>query len=103
MTEMQMEKLEADYDLASADVSMERAKAIVTLIVVCAVNVANVLGYTMDADAWVNVALSILSAASIVYAWWKNQNITGEAAQAQVLLDALKMESKAAKHAKKAA
>lgn len=102
MTEQQIEQLEAEYDLSSADTKMERAKAIVTLIVVCAVNVANVLGYAVDADAWVNVALSILSAVSIVYAWWKNQNVTDQAAQAQVLLDALKRENKAAKHAKEA-
>ena len=98
MTEQQMERLEEDYDLPSADTKMERIKAIVTLVVVCCVNVANVLGFAADADAWVNVALSVLSAASIVYAWWKNQNVTPEAAQAQVLLDALKT----AKHAKAA-
>ena len=80
---------------------MERIKAIVTLVVVCGVNIANVMGYAVDADAWVNVALSILSAVSIIYAWWKNQNVTEQAAQAQVLLDALKLEAKAAKHAKK--
>jgi hypothetical protein len=44
----------------------------------------------MDADAWVNVALSILSAATILYSWWKNQNFTPEAQQAQHFLDELK-------------
>ena len=100
MTEQQIEQLESEYDLTNADVKMERAKAIVTLVIVCAVNIANVLGYAVDADAWVNVALSILSAASILYTWWKNQNVTEQAAQAQVLLDALKLEAKSAKHAK---
>lgn len=91
------------YDLAEADEKFERAKAVVTIVIVAVVNVANVLGYALDADVWLNAALSILSAASIIYAWWKNQNVTPEAAQAQVLLDILKQENKEAKHLAKAA
>lgn len=102
MTEKEIEELEADYDLASADVKGERIKAIVTIVVVAAVNIANVFGYALDADAWINVVLSILAAGGIFWSWWKNQNVTSQAAQAQVLLDALKMEAKAAKHAKAA-
>lgn len=91
------------YDLTEADDNFERAKAIATIIIVAVVNVANVLGYALDAEVWLNAALSILSAASIIYAWWKNQNVTPEAAQAQVLLDILKKENKEAKHLAKAA
>ena len=83
-------------DLASADIDFEKARAIAPLVIVCAVNVLNVLGYAVDAEPWVNAVTSVLSAIAIAYAWWKNQNVTPEAAQAQVLLDALK----AAKHAK---
>lgn len=90
-------------DLTEANVDFERAKAILTIIVVAAVNVANVLGYALDADIWLNAALSILSAVSIIYTWWKNQNITPEAAQAQLLLNALKKANKEAKHLAKAA
>ena len=68
----------------------ERVKAIVTIVVTAAVNIANVYGYAIDADAWVNVALSIASAACVAWAWWKNQNITDEAIQAQAYLDELK-------------
>ena len=70
--------------------NLEQAKAIITIIVTAVVNVANVCGFAMDADAWVNVALSILSAATILYSWWKNQNITPEAQQAQHFLNELK-------------
>ena len=73
----------------------ERIKAIVTIVITAAVNIANVMGYAVDADAWVNVALSVASAICIAWAWWKNQNITDEAIQAQKYLDDLK----AAKHA----
>ncbi|MBR3160991.1 MAG: hypothetical protein IKF14_18450 [Atopobiaceae bacterium] len=68
----------------------EQAKAIITIIVTAVVNIANVCGFAMDADAWINVALSVLSAATILYSWWKNQNLTPEAVQAQELLDELK-------------
>ena len=79
--------------------NIERAKAIITIIVTAIVNIANVYGFAVDAEAWINVALSIVSAAAIVYAWWKNQNITPEAIQAQAVLDHLKAERKAS-HAK---
>lgn len=68
----------------------ERAKAIITIVVTAAVNIANVYGFAADADQWVNVVLSIASAICIAWSWWKNQNITAEAQQAQRYLDELK-------------
>lgn len=88
-----------ELDITAVDSKLERAKAIVTIIIVAAVNIANVGGYAMDAEPIVNWVLSGLSAISIIYAWWKNQNVTEEASQAQVLLDFLKTEKKQAKHA----
>jgi hypothetical protein len=70
--------------------NMERTKAIVTIVVTAAVNVANVCGYALDADQWVNVALSVLSAIAILYSWWKNQNVTESAQKAQIYLDELR-------------
>lgn len=75
----------------------EKTKAITTIVVTALVNVANCMGYALDADAWVNVALSMLSAAAIAYSWWKNQNVTPEAQAAQATLDHLKAERKALK------
>lgn len=72
--------------------NIERVKAIATIIVTAAVNIANVMGYALDADSIVNAVLSVLSAIAIVYSWWKNQNITDEAIEAQKVLDALKAE-----------
>ena len=77
------------------EINRERARAIITLVVTCAVNIANVYGFAVDAEQWVNVALSILSAVSIIYAWWKNQNITEEALEGQHVLDRLKAERRA--------
>ena len=73
----------------------ERAKAILTIIVVAIVNILNVMGYAMDAEPYINAITSVFSAVTIAYAWWKNQNITPEAQQAQAVLDHLKAERKA--------
>jgi hypothetical protein len=94
------EEIMGELDLSKVDVNAERIKAIITIIVTAAVNVCNVLGYAVDVDTWLNAVLSIASAILIFWTWWKNQNITLEAAQSQMLLDALKAENKKAKHAK---
>ena len=77
----------------------EKVKAIVTIVVTAAVNVANVCGYALDADTWVNAALSVASVICIIYAWWKNQNLSDEAVEAQKVLNLLKTERKAQKDA----
>ena len=73
----------------------EQIKAVLTIVVVAVVNVLNVMGYAMDAEPYVNAITSVISAVTIAYAWWKNQNITPEAQQAQAVLDHLKAERKA--------
>ena len=73
----------------------ERIKAVVTIVVTAAVNIANVYGYAVDAEPYVLAATSVLSMVTVAYAWWKNQNITVEAQQAQAVLDKLKAERKA--------
>ena len=75
----------------------ERVKAILTIIVTAAVNVANILGYALDMDAILNAVLTIFSFVCILYSWWFNQNVTDEAQQAQLVLDELKAAKKAAK------
>ena len=75
--------------------NIERIKAIATIIVTAAVNIANVCGYAMDAEVWVNAVLSVLSAISIIWSWWFNQNVTSEAQEAQKVLRMLKTEKKA--------
>lgn len=68
----------------------ERIKAILTIIITAIVNIVNVYGYTVDASSVVTAFTTILSAACIIYSWWKNQNITDEAIQAQGYLNDLK-------------
>ncbi len=75
--------------------NIERIKAIATIVITAIVNIANVCGYAMDADVWINAVLSILSAISIICSWWFNQNVTQEAQEAQKVLRMLKTEKKA--------
>lgn len=72
----------------------EKIKAIITIVVTAAVNVANVCGYALDADMWVTSVLSVVSVISILYSWWKNQNVTDAAIEAQKVLNTLKAEKK---------
>lgn len=68
----------------------ESIRAIVALVVTCAVNVANVCGFALDYGMLYNTVLSIASVACVAYVWWKNQNVTLAAQQAQKYLDELK-------------
>ena len=68
----------------------ESLKAIVTLVVTVAVNIANVLGYALNFDLWYTVLFSVASLAAVAWSWWKNQNVTEAAQQAQIYLDELK-------------
>lgn len=70
--------------------NQERVKAILTIIVTAAVNVANILGYALDMDAILNCVLTIFSFVCIFWSWWFNQNVTDEAQAAQVYLNSLK-------------
>lgn len=73
----------------------EKIKAILTIVVTAAVNIANILGYALDMDVILNGVLTVFSFVCIVYSWWFNQNVTPEAQQAQVLLRKLKAEKRA--------
>lgn len=77
------------------EVSKERLKAVITILVTAIVNILNVYGFAVDLDNAINVVLSILSALTVLYAWWKNQNITREAVAAQGFLKQLKADKEA--------
>ena len=65
-------------------------KAIVTLIVTVAFTVANAAGFALDFGTVYNVVFSVASLVAVAYAWWRNQNVTEAAQQAQEYLDELK-------------
>lgn len=67
-----------------------RLGAIATILVTAAVNIANLYGYNVDADAAVKVVLTVGSAISIVWSWWRNNDLTEEAFIGTGLTRALK-------------
>lgn len=68
----------------------ERIKAIIVIVVTAIVNILNVYGYAVDMDATVNGVLSLFSAATIIYSWWFNQNVTSAAQEGQRVVNAIK-------------
>ena len=79
----------------------ERIKAIISALVIVAVNVAAIVGVDIgEGDAITNALLVIVDMLAVLYGIWKNHNFTPEAAQAQEYLDGLKA-SRKAKHASK--
>lgn len=72
------------------DVRSERIKAIITIVVTAAVNIANIYGWAIDVDTTLSAVLTIASAVTIAYSWWKNQNLTTAAVEGQAVTNALK-------------
>lgn len=59
-------------------------------IVPVVVTILTICGISADADIILTVVGSILSIVTFVWSWWKNNNITLAAQQAQKVLDDLK-------------
>lgn len=72
------------------DFTTERITAIARLLVTLAAMVAGGVGIALDADALYTVAACALALAASAYSWWKNNNLTEAAAQAQAYLDTIK-------------
>ena len=70
----------------------ERIKAVVTIVITAFFNVLNVLGWAADAEPFILAATSVISAVSIVWCWWFNQNMTQAAVDGQKVLNAEKAE-----------
>lgn len=77
----------------------ERIKAIISALVIVAVNVAAIVGVDIgEGDAITNALLVIVDMLAVLWGIWKNHNFTDEAAMAQDYLDDLKA-AKKARHA----
>jgi SPP1 family holin len=48
------------------------------------------IGITVDADSMFVGATIVLSGVAFIWAWWKNNNVTSAAQEAQKVLDELK-------------
>lgn len=68
----------------------DRIVAIVRLLVMLASAVAGGFGLTVDADSLGTIAACAVAVVAGVYSWWKNNNVTKAAQDAQAYLDAIK-------------
>lgn len=68
----------------------EQIKATISILVIFVVNIANLLGYALDANLLTNIFLTIAAFIAIGYGVWKNHNFTKAAGIAQNLLNDLK-------------
>lgn len=79
------------------DTRTERIRAITTLIVTALLLVNTILTASgknpipYSESAVYEVISNLLSAVAVLYTWWKNQNITEEAAKAQGWLNEMKL------------
>ncbi|MBQ9003050.1 MAG: hypothetical protein IJ087_14450 [Eggerthellaceae bacterium] len=73
----------------------ERAKAIISAIVVLVANLAALWGVSIDQGVWINGLCAIVTLAASIWAIWKNHNFSEEAQQGQLVTNQLKNEKQA--------
>ena len=69
----------------------ERVVAIVRLIVMLVTAALGGFGLTVDADSLYTIALCGIAFVAAIISWWKNNNITKAAGEAQDYLNNLKL------------
>jgi hypothetical protein len=72
------------------DFTRERVAAIVRLLIMLACAVAGGFGLTVDPDALGTIVSCAVALVAGVYGWWKNNNLTQAATEAQHYLDSIK-------------
>lgn len=70
----------------------ERVMAVCRLAIMLAAAVAGGFGLTVDPDSLLTIATCAIAGVAGVWSWWKNNNITSGAQEAQKYLDGLKGE-----------
>ena len=68
----------------------ERVVAVLRLVVMLVAAVAGGFGLTVDPDSLLTIAMCVVAGAAGVWSWWKNNNVTAGAQEAQKYLDGLK-------------
>lgn len=81
---------EKNIESVEVNAAVERAKAVASIAITAGANIANVVGFAVDAEPFVTAVTSVISAGAIVWAWWRNNNIT----EAAMVGDALTTEIK---------
>ena len=72
------------------DFTRERIVAIIRLVIMLVSAVAGGFGLTLDPDSLGTIAACAVALVAGVYGWWKNNNLTEAAQDAQAYLDSIK-------------
>lgn len=70
--------------------ALERAGAIARLVCTLVAGIATMLGFYLDADELFTGICCIVALVCLIVTWWKNNNLTDAAIEAQEVLDSLK-------------
>lgn len=70
----------------------DKTMAIARCIVAAIIEIAGIIGFTLPIgeESLYCIVASLVMAATYLWVWWKNNNVTDEASKAQILLDAMK-------------
>lgn len=72
------------------DFNRERIVAVVRLLVMLVSAVAGGFGLTIDPDGLSTIVACAVALVAGVYSWWRNNNVTEAATEAQHYLDSIK-------------
>lgn len=72
------------------DWNSDRVIAVVRLLAMLAAAVAGGFGLTVDPDSLLTIAMCLIAGVAGVWSWWKNNNVTQAAQDAQAYLDSIK-------------
>lgn len=71
-------------------INSETATAVTRLAVALAVSVGAMFGFDVDGDGIENAVLAVASVAVMAWVWWRNNNVTLAAQEAERVLRAIK-------------
>lgn len=81
---------EKNIESVEVNTAVERAKAVASIAITAGANIANVVGFAVDAEPFVTSVTSVISAGAIVWCWWRNNNITKAAMVGDALITEIK-------------
>lgn len=81
---------EKNIESVEVNTAVERAKAVASIAITAGANIANVVGFAVDAEPFVTAVTSVISAGAIVWCWWRNNNITKAAMVGDALITEIK-------------
>lgn len=83
------------------NINSQTATAVARLAVALAVSLLAMFGVEIDGDGIENAVLAVASVAVMAWVWWRNNNVTEAAQEAQAVLDAIRRDADEEREAEK--